>query len=530
MINNIKSGFSNVAHRPGWWWLVVAYWAVFIGTAYLWQYQRLQADAVEMATLRGRLVYSMVQITRAWNAGHGGLYAAITPDSPANPYLEHPDKFAETSKGKKLTLINPAYMTRQINTLLASQTDLKIHLTSLKPINPGNQPDEWEREALMSFEKGNKETVAFLQRDGETFFHYMAPLLVQKPCLQCHAKQGYQLGEVRGGLSVTQPASYITGIIESQRSSLLKVHLAAFLLLSSISVWSLWQNRRQLLSIEQERDQRKQTAEALADKVAELERTRDHLVQSEKHASLGRMVAGFSHEINTPIGIALSAISHNEETLKSLTAMMQQEEVREEDLLRHIDTLNQADKLAFANLRRAADLVRSFKRTSIDQASEAVRQFVLRELIDDVLVTLHNQFKRTQIAIAVDCAEGVSVRGVPGLLEQLLTNLLMNSLQHGFDNGQRTGHIQIAASFTLNAIHLRYTDDGGGMSPEVVAKAFEPFFTTARSSGGTGLGLYVCYNIVTEQLGGTINLTSTPGQGCCFDISIPQSDKNSVEG
>ncbi|MEI7455380.1 MAG: DUF3365 domain-containing protein [Nitrosomonadales bacterium] len=514
--------FTKLAYRPGGWVIIVVFWGILASLSYGWQYSRLEADAIEMATLRGRLVFSMVQITRSWNATHGGVYAAITPESPANPYLEHPDKFAQTDKGKALSLINPAYMTRQINELMGRQTDLKIHLTSLKPINPANAADAWENKSLQSFEGGAKEQLILQGEGKQAVFRYMAPLFIEQSCLKCHAKQGYKLGQVRGGLSVSQPASYITDIIDSQKLSISLIHFTAFVLLSLISIFSLWQNRRQILSLEQARDQRRQAADVLALKVSELEETRDYLVQSEKHASLGRMVAGFAHEINTPVGIALSAISQNDETIAQLHLMLKMDEVREEDIEHHLDTLSQADKLAISNLRRAADLVRSFKRTSIDQSSDQARKFNMRELLDDVLATLHSQFKRTRIKIELNCPKDIVIYGIPGLLEQLFTNLLMNSLQHGFTQGQRAGAITITIQQQPdNKIAICYCDDGVGMPNEVKNNAFEPFFTTARGKGGSGLGLYVCYNIVANQLGGAISISSEPSEGCCFNINFP---------
>jgi signal transduction histidine kinase len=508
--------------HAGWWFIVIFFWGVLASLSYSWQYNRLETDAIEMATIRGQLVFAIVQITRAWNSGHGGIYAAVTPESPENPFLEHPDKTAVSSKGRQLTMINPAYMTRQINELMSKETDLKIHLTSLKPINPNNVADEWERTALNSFEAGAKEQTVFQGSGANAVFRYMSPLKVSQSCLACHDKQGYKLGQVRGGLSVTQPASYITGIINSQKASILLIHLVAFVLLSIISVLSLWYIRRQIVILEDERDQRKQTADELAFKVDELSRARDHLVQTEKHASLGRMVAGFAHEINTPVGIALSAISQNEETIKQIRSMLAQEEVSEEDFIAHLDTLDQADKLSVSNLKRAAQLVRSFKRTSVDQSSDQARKFNMLELIQDVLATAHSEFKRTKIKVNVDCSPDIVITGVPGLLEQLFTNLLFNSLQHAFDHGKMAGQINIAVALQgKDSIALHYTDDGAGMSAEVIDKACEPFFTTARGTGGTGLGLYVCYNIVTAQLAGTIVIKSTLGQGSSFDILFP---------
>jgi len=261
-----------------------------------------------------------------------------------------------------------------------------------------------------------------------------------------------------------------------------------------------------------------------------LEDAGKQILQSEKQASLGRMVAGFAHEINTPVGIALSAISQNEETLEQLNAMLTQEEVSEEEFASHLDTLKKTDKLAVSNLRRAADLVRSFKRTSIDQSSDQAHDFIMLDLINDLLATLNNQFKRTNIKISVECPDHIVIHGVPGLLEQLLTNLLLNSLQHGFSSGSRSGNIIITvAQHQKGNITLNFDDDGAGMTAEVKEKVFEPFFTTSRGQGGSGLGMYICYNIVTTQLGGTIELKTAPEKGTHFQITFP-IENNIPEG
>lgn len=514
--------FTTLVTQRLWWIAIVGFWALVATFSYQWQYNRLEADAIDMATIRGREVFTMVQITRSWNASHGGIYAKVTPESPENPFLEHPDKNAQTALGKKLTMINPAYMTRQINEMLAKETDMHIHLTSLRPINPGNGPDPWERQALQSFERGVKEQVIIQGNGSAGVFRYMAPLSVKQPCLACHAKQGYHVGQIRGGLSVTQPVSYITGTIDSQKSSIKHIHIGAFLLISSISIFSLSVIRRQIHDLANERDQRKQVADELAIKLDELERARDHLIQTEKQASLGRLAAGFAHEMNTPVGIALSAVTDHAQTLFQLRKLLDQDEVSVEELSGHLDILNQTDQLATSNLHRAADLVGKFKRASIDQASNEERAFDLRELVESVISSYRTEFRNTAINITVDCPHALIIHSAPGLLTQLLGNLLLNSLQHGFDNGARAGNITIGISQDpQDWVNIAYRDDGAGMPAEVVEKAFEPFFTTSRSRGGSGLGLYLSYNIVTAKLGGGITLTSTPGQGSLFSIRFP---------
>ena len=245
------------------------------------------------------------------------------------------------------------------------------------------------------------------------------------------------------------------------------------------------------------------------------------LVQSEKMASLGRLVAGFSHELNTPIGVAVCASSILQEKSKFINELIEQEEVDEEELVSALDTIAQAADLTLSNLKRAADLVTSFKRTAVDQGSDEVLSFLVHEVINDTINTLHSQFKKTDIEILLNCPNFLKVKSLPGALEQILTNLLMNSLIHGFNEGKNAGIIKINVELLKAQLHLEYSDNGKGIAPENMEKIFEPFFTTHRAHGGSGLGMYICYNLITTQLHGTINCESVLGEGVVFKIDYP---------
>ena len=261
----------------------------------------------------------------------------------------------------------------------------------------------------------------------------------------------------------------------------------------------------------------------LAHKVDELQTTRDELLQSEKMASLGRMVAGFAHEVNTPVGVAVGAASHIAEALAAIRELLGVEEVSEEKLLAQLQTIEQDCDLTLSNLRRAARLVQSFKRTSVDQTSESRRDYRMAELIDDVIHSLHAVFKRTAIRFEVDCPADLELYGPPGAVEQILTNLMMNSYQHAYEDGSRGGLIRIDVGVAANGwVRLTFSDDGAGMWPAVMARVFEPFFTTRRDKGGSGLGMYIAYNLATQTLGGAISCHSEPGRGTRFDLYFPQ--------
>lgn len=246
------------------------------------------------------------------------------------------------------------------------------------------------------------------------------------------------------------------------------------------------------------------------------------VVEAEKMASLGRMVAGFAHEVNTPIGVAIGASSQSSQLVTELGALLSAEEVTEEDLRSRLDTLAETSRLTLDNLSRAADMVRSFKRTAVDQSSDRERDYLVAEVIEDVEKNLRASFKNAPVKIAIDCPDNVGMFGPAGALVQVLTNLMQNSLTHGFNDGQTAGQITIAASIEGDSLVLDYRDDGAGMSADTLAQAFEPFYTTRRGSGGSGLGLYIVYNLVTQALRGQIQCNSAPGQGIHVRMTLPR--------
>ena len=180
-------------------------------------------------------------------------------------------------------------------------------------------------------------------------------------------------------------------------------------------------------------------------KVEELTQTRQELVQSEKMASLGRMVAGFAHELNTPLGVAIGSASNLQTTVQKISSLMEQEEIDVDELFSKLDSIGKSSNLTLSNLERAAKLVTSFKRTAVDQTSDKAHLFQVKKLIQDTVDILYINFKQTAVKIAVDCPDELEVVSLPGALEQIFTNLLMNSFIHGFDENKNAGSINIKA-------------------------------------------------------------------------------------
>jgi signal transduction histidine kinase len=259
--------------------------------------------------------------------------------------------------------------------------------------------------------------------------------------------------------------------------------------------------------------------------VTEHMETQATIMRQEKMAALGGLVAGVAHEINTPVGIGLTAASHLEEKVNDFKRLYTSGQVKRADMDSFIATAAEVSTALLTNLRRAADLVRSFKQVAVDQSSEQRRVFGMREYLDEILLSLQPQFKRTKHVIAVECPDDLILNSYPGALSQILTNLLLNSLIHGFEF-KPEGRIDISASVVNGEMALYYRDNGKGMSEEEASRIFEPFFTTKRGNGGSGLGMHVVYNLVTQTLNGDIECVTAPDQGVLFVIRLPQTQEN----
>ncbi|MEE4135323.1 MAG: ATP-binding protein, partial [Desulforhopalus sp.] len=252
----------------------------------------------------------------------------------------------------------------------------------------------------------------------------------------------------------------------------------------------------------------------------DLRQAQDQLVLSEKLSALGGLVAGVAHEINTPVGVALSATSTMADRNRTLQELFIQGEMKRSELTEYLESTREGLEMTLLNLHRASEMIRSFKMVAADQVSESRRSFKVREYIEEILLSLRPKLKKTNHRVEVECDRELVIESYPGAFSQILTNLIFNSLIHAFDQGS-SGTIRIEVVKENGTLSLTYTDNGRGIDPALQNKIFEPFFTTARAKGSTGLGLHIVFNIVSSTLGGTITCCSEPGQGTTFLIRIP---------
>ncbi|GGH06698.1 histidine kinase [Alsobacter metallidurans] len=256
--------------------------------------------------------------------------------------------------------------------------------------------------------------------------------------------------------------------------------------------------------------------------LADLRDTQQSLIEAEKLAALGGLVAGVAHEVNNPVGISLTVASALAERCKNFAGELESGQLRRSQLAAFVDQNRDAARQLVANLQRAGDLIQSFKQVAVDRSHADRRVFDLRAATEDILASLRPGLKLRRLALVVDIPDGIQMDGDAGAYGQVLTNLFLNTVTHAFAD-QSGGHISIVGRPRGSEyVEIHFSDDGRGMPGEVMRQAFDPFFTTRRGQGGTGLGLHIVYNVVTQRLGGRITLSSVEGHGTTFVLVLPR--------
>ncbi|NVK25632.1 MAG: sensor histidine kinase [Gammaproteobacteria bacterium] len=282
-------------------------------------------------------------------------------------------------------------------------------------------------------------------------------------------------------------------------------------------------------SLKEEIETRRHTESELVHKTQELEKTIENLglaqgrlVESEKLAALGGLVAGITHDVNTPIGVAVTATSYLSDRIHDVGKKFDEKLLSAKDMKAFISEGNQSIELLNNNLNRASELIASFKQIAVDQASEAVRTINLKSYLKEIITSLKPKLKNSNHKINISSPDNVTMIVPAGAISQIFTNFLMNSIIHGFEQTDE-GVIDIDIKDAGEFVEIEYKDNGKGVSPELLAKLFDPFFTTKRDQGGSGLGTNIAYNLVKQTLDGDIEASSDVGKGLTYRLKLPKN-------
>lgn len=502
-------GLPTVLQWRLWWLLLLAAWGGVVGSAFYVHSLNLREQSMTVALEGARHMFQMVVLTRNWNASHGGVYVPITPETPPNPYLEDPQRDVVTTSGLALTKINPAYMTRLIAALAKGQTGAVFRLTSLRPLRPENSADPWERVALETFEHGAREATALEPSERGLQLRYMAPLKVQQSCMACHAKQGYHVGDVRGGISVSQPYAPVLQATQAHQNEDTWIYLLIFALVA-LGGWALLELLRQRWL-------------DLIQKAAALSASQRQLLLAEKMASVGQLAAGMAHEINNPVGFItsnLATLKGYTDQLLALAARSRAGLATEADFVHADFDFIQADvadlfKESEDGLVRVKTLVSQLR--AVAPVDTQTSQWLDLNAVLEHTLTLHRPQLGEHTEVVWELAPLPRIPGVAAHLSQVAGVLLQNAARAL----SAPGRITLRSGCDAQEAWFEVSDTGCGMPPELVPHIFEPFFTTRAVGQGSGLGLSQAYELVRAH-GGRIEVRhSQPGQGSTLRVTLP---------
>ncbi len=259
----------------------------------------------------------------------------------------------------------------------------------------------------------------------------------------------------------------------------------------------------------------------LQESLETLRRTQTQLAQAEKMASLGTLVAGVAHELNTPIGVAVTAASTLHGKVEKFEKEYKEGGLKKSTLETFMENAKIGADLTLRNLERAANLIQSFKQVAVDQTSDSKRVINLKHYLEGVITSLEPKWKTTSHRVEIECDGTIELETYPGAIAQIITNFVTNSLMHGFEDYREDGLMKIEVEREGSNVVMKYSDNGRGIPPEILPRIFDPFFTTKQANGGTGLGMHIVYNLVTQKLDGKVWCESEVGRGTIFITQLP---------
>ena len=491
-----------------WWFIPLLIWLLAVSMSLTQHLDDMHRHGVAVASEGARNLFRMVVLSRAWNAGHGGVYVPVSDLVQPNPYLEHPRRDLLTQDGTQLTMLNPAFMTRQLSELAQKQGGIRFHITSLNPIRPKNAPDSWERQALAAFETGTREFIELQTEAGSRQLRYMAPLLVTPPCLVCHAKQGYQVGDIRGGISVSLPFDPIAAASLPAREQTWMKHVAVFLLVGAFGWMGLEVLRRRWCE--------------LANNLVELEVARTETQRANDELAAARDAAEAASRAKSAV---LATISHEFRTpLNGILGFAH--------LLQHADLPDKAQEQAQhiahqgGMLLSLIDEVLAYTRIESLAPPQTDSTLDLPATLAELAEIFRHVAASKNLPVRIDLDQDLPAR-VAGEHDWLLGCLrpLIDNAVKFTQQGEVTLAVRVQREIQDECrVRFTITDSGSGIPETVRHKLFKPFSqtenVTTRNHGGLGLGLAISARYA-EWLSGELTCTSAPEGGSQFRFDWP---------
>ena len=490
--------------------LIVISITILIGSSLALNINQEHETARELAKVEALGSYNKDLAFRRWASKHGGVYVPITDSIKPNPHLNFlGEQNVTTTDGKKLTLINPAYMTRLVFQLGAEQYGQKGHITSLNPIRPENKADEWETKALKRFEKGETEYSSIEKIDDKDYMRLMQPMFVEQSCLKCHSDQGYKLGDIRGGISVSIPVSNYENIVQAKIKSLTHTHLLSYLVIIFFSTLGY---RRILIEMKKRNKAQKII---LHNETILLKQNNDLRIAKEKAIESDRLKTVFlqnmSHEIRTPMNAImgfsslLPAYFDDKKCLKEYSNIIMQ---RCDDLLCIINDILDISKI------ESEQVTKHIEECKLEDVINSITYFFTEE---------KNRQEKDNISLNItnQDSDNFTFHADYGKLNQILNNLISNAIKF-------TDEGFITIGFKINEkeqLEFYVSDTGIGIHKKDQELIFERFAQVEQGAnriyGGTGLGLSIVTGL-TDSLSGSIHLKSEPNKGSTFTVCLPQ--------